>query len=1049
MRKFRAVETALFLLAMTLLLTVSVPAGEDKPVYKKVRFPRYKDNRIISELFAEEADAIEMTAGKTRININGVKVLVYDTSKPLDVNSDPDQAPPVKLVITGKRGCYEQIAGENGEPLKLSHIEEDVHVLRYEYPPDGGERVTTEIFCDNATWNSKSETLEGEGAVTIRQPGSVLRGNDFIYKLVRRDPADNSPLSFDRPNGFDQEPGGWFRLKRDVRMEFTQKLFALQPQEQIDGVKLPVLEPEPTVITCAGLAHLDLLKKQVQFQDKVVVVNRQDNMTMRSERLRVLMHKKASAPEERIREIIAWDNVFIDSAQADKNASFSARSEHAQYKTESGELILRSQKEGTDPSVEVDRNRVSAAVIAFNIREGDLDKLIAYGGRGRAVLMNAVLENQAGVKEKVDSPTVVLFDKDLNYDRANNRAIFSGNVRLARESEQMTMSSEKLLVELTPMNTANRKRSIDKMTAEENVRITQPSQQATAYRAEFDAKTQKTTLLGSPDGPPHPQIEQPGVAQFTAPKITVEQIENETGDKPHKLITGSGGPGSCVFMPQDKQKKAPMATLDVEVTPDVTASPDAVAIRYDDTMKYDTRDSHAQFTKNVVATTQEYVLRSNELHVLLTRTEDANREPHTEISRIAAMGAATLHWKQQHFEAERIVRDVQRKLITLYGEKDKPATVWEEGGKRFKSPRIIATEMGETVHAEGPGEMVVPDTNGVAVITYAENAIYTEYPDKTGTAKLRKDVRMRRLDNGMIVAGDEMDAVLEETPEAAVGADKGKLPRQLRKAVIRGHVKVTQGKQVAIGATGELHVNPAGDIVMLHGSGDRRAVVYDGKDIVLFSPSIKVVQSTGIIIADGPGEVRVNSAIKQALSHGAEGGGAAKQYLLYFDGRMTYNSLARKIKFEKNVRLKQANVYGNCDELTLLFADVPAGGGSDVRIDSLEAAGKVRFKRYVPAKFAREQEADPLLRYGKTVFTKSEQAFFDEETQTIKLYGGPPAPMAIQQTLDIVDNGETKCSRIQLQGETLELDLRDGDIKANPRPQIKYLKNTGPIEFQE
>jgi len=260
---------------------------------------------------------------------------------------------------------------------------------------------------------------------------------------------------------------------------------------------------------------------------------------------------------------------------------------------------------------------------------------------------------------------------------------------------------------------------------------------------------------------------------------------------------------------------------------------------------------------------------------------------------------------------------------------------------------------------------------------------------------------------------------------------------------------------VAYGHVGELTIQESGDVIVLHGREDRQAQVRDLQGMRLYAPRITVLQSTGIVTADGPGKVYVTSTAPLGQVGVRVGGPAPTEvnYLVLYDGEVKYNSLARMIKFRENVELRQENVQGRADVLVLNLEEAPGAASgpqpeTGLQVKSAEAEGRVRFKRFEPAQFNSDKNIPLLDRPGKTVYTKSAQAFYDITEQTVKLFGGPPDPEAVQQTNAVDEMGQLRRSRVKSTAkESIVLYVQTGDIKCYPRAHIEYLRNTGPMDF--
>jgi len=622
------------------------------------------------------------------------------------------------------------------------------------------------------------------------------------------------------------------------------------------------------------------------------------------------------------------------------------------------------------------------------------------------------------------------------------------------ERGDFRLDAERLQVEMTVVPDDPHGRGIKRLRAERAVRFSEGERQGVANIAEVDAGQRQVVLLG----PPAPHIIHPKRSRLQASRLEIRQVEMDAANHPLSTIRGEG-PCCFVFLPAN----APGAAAG----DDIAVLPEAITIRCSGAMLYDEPNRMAHFAEDVVASTEAvadaWVLRSEKLDIMLEeKTESETSERRWPMRRISAAGNATLHWGRRHGKADQIIRDWALGVITMHGTAGAPAEVWQEGGNSFRAPRIVATVEGETIRADGPGELGLPDNEGLpqAKVSYAGDAVYRSFPNGTSKAFFRRNVVLQRGD--LSVRGDEMEVDLEQEAEADPRAAGGgaetalpDLPHRLRRAVVRGRVVVVRGQRTAKGAVGELLVRATGDVINLKGTPREKVEVMDSEGVRLLAPAITVAQASGVVTAEGPGELRVTSIepLRGVAGHTAvRGGRRPVDYLLQYDGQLLYNQLARKVKFFDNVRLKEENLEGRCDRLEMTLADEPglAGGEAGVQVRTIESYGDARFKRFEPAKTPAERKADPFDREGRTVFTKSTAAIYDALARKLRIAGGPPPPMALQQTVSIDDDGQIKRTRMQLAAdEYIELDVDKGDVKAFPKPKFRYQPAAGPLRFED
>lgn len=1084
-------------IAFMLLASAYLPAGEGEvpsDLYTGVRFPYYKKGRLVSELKAETADALGPGTERARVNMQGVVIDVYDTSIATGDGEEekrdkkPAGPPPLKMTIVSRTGVYERRKNEKGLMEDVAVLKEDVKAYRYGYATgkDGTRKrfIETTVVCDNATWNHTRQVLHGTGPVTITQPDSVLRGRDFIYYMRRpqdrKTPAaDDTKAPPPRKDGL----GGWIEFDRDVNMVFersaAERIMDGGSDEAKDD-KQPDTPPassfkggadetkaaqDRTFITCTGLASYDLDTREVHFQKNVVVTRPQ--MVIKSDYLRVQMGEG----EEPLTEIIAWNRVTIEGREVDSAAKegsgYIAVGDYARYTRADEKIVLTDKRDGHNPVVRVGTDVISDRLITLDATGDKMNVLAASGGSGETIFRSVLPEN-APESQQVPPETRITYKGRMRYDRESERAVFTEKTHLVRGD--LIVDADSLQIDMVKATAAGPRgeRGIQTVVATDNVVITQGTRVSHATRAELEVARREVRLYG----PPHPQVEEKNLFRFESKTIRSVQ-EAVAGQTEPRNYMEADGHGSGVFRTRRQDEAA--GENDSE----------EVHVRFEEKMKYDETGRHfrfvnsdetrpvVRFTGNVVSISPDYVLHSEVLDVILEDSEilnpDGTKTTRREVSAVSAHGNATLHWGYRHCAGARIVRDMRKKVVVVYGDEKqkKDAEVWEEGGNSFVAPLIVATADGMQVHAQGPGMLVLPDDENEkkARVQYEGTAIRVRLNEREDKVTFTKNVKMTRDD--MTVNGDRLVAYLTEDPDPAKAAEwamenpEGKTanPRRLDRVEVEGNVTVTQPTRVAVGAWGQVLVRPAGDIITLKGDDSRNADIRDKDGVHLISPKMVANQGRDIVTAEGPGIVFVQSHEKQSTT----GPKTLVNYRLEFRRKMVYNPLARKLKFYQNVRLLQDNVNGQCDELELILEEAESddedegaslmprkeGEPPDLRVKEMFAYGGATFQRFEPV----TDETSHLDRSnmpGKTLFTKSDRAHYDIAKRTITLSGGPPRPTAIQQVTENMGGGKLDKTRHQMWADTLIMDVESGTMMG-PRARVKRqrVSSEGGIRFKD
>lgn len=1070
--------------AISLLYALLAAAGESSAGadrYFGVRFPNYKDGRLVSELRAKEADALDIGENQSEVHMKEVRIDIYDTSIATGDPTAPggsNPEPRLKMRVVADTGTYTKQKNEDGVLEGIAILKQNVRTYRYAYAAGlNGEvkrSLQTTVVCDNATWNHSRQVLHGKGPVKVTQPDSTLNGTDFVY-YPRRDAAAGTGQSGTNTGGENDESGnglgGWIEVHRDVEMVLyrgaAQRI--LHDSDDAPPPAPPSVDRDEesanrTVVTCAGLASYDLDTREMQFQKQVVVT--QPQMTIQSDFLRVQIARDGA--EQQMREIIAWSNVTINGRQiqegtpAEEAESYVAHGDYARYTGTDEKIVLTDRREGKKPIVRSGNDMISDRLITLHAAGDRMSILAASGGEGQTVFRVAV-EDTVREDGKHEQLTIVTYTGKMRYDIVAGRAIFTTNTRLEREG--LILEADALQIDMVPEGagappTSATQRGIKTVVATNNVVITQGQRISRATRAELEVASREVRLFG----PPQPQVEEANLFSFGATTIRSVQTQRTSADEEPLNYMEADGPGSGVF--RTRQQGTDQAQAEEEEN----------RIRFKEKMKYDETGRHfrfpgsddthpvVRFTGDVVSISPDYVLHSQILDVILNVVEfvgdDGQPDTRREVSAVSAHGEATLHWGDRHCAGSRIVRDMRKQVVIVYGDKEasKNAEVWEEVGNRFEAPLIVATADGQQVHAQGPGILTLPDDGNEkkARVHYEGTAVFSRISPREDKVIFTKNVKMVR--EGMTVTGDHMIAYLVEDPDAERAADwatqhpdgKTSNPRRLDRVEVRGTVVVTQPQRVAVGAWGQVLARPAGDIISLRGNDKRDADIRDQDGVHLISPSMVANQGRGIVTAKGPGRVYIMSDDPQLNA----GQPKPDRYLLEFREKMVYNSLSRKLRFYRNVRLKQSNVNGQCDELELVLeekeeASTPGSGQlSQAKVKEMFAYGDATFQRFEPLAAA-STAMDRANMPGKTIFTKSDRAHYDLTRRVITLMGGPPRPTAIEQVTKVGGGGRLERDRTQMWADTLIMDVRDGTMTGSKaRVKRQNVSSEGGIVFR-
>lgn len=1015
--------------------------------YEQMRFQLYRGDEFVCEIQAQGVKATRLDKEDKKVELTSVVVEIYN--KNIAPSADVVK-PPLKVRITSDRGTYmKALDPETNLMQDIVILNGNVVVHRYKEVTKANQKAEVEsvVKCDQARWNNSTGILNGSGHVAMsREDGTLtFTGEGMIYEI---DKTKNTGADLDKS---EKDLGGVLELLRNVKMDIRQK-----------GPNGRALRNTLTTVTSRGPGRYDFKERKLFFNKDVNV--RRSNMLIACDKLSILLADKDSK-DNKFREMIAEskeDDLIRIRGKGNPNSDgpsdvgeWKASSRYARYKEDTGELLLTDDRRNFLPFAQLENHIIRNETIRFFVRE---KRLFATGKRGEAIL-NAGMNNSAA---KNQQKTVIRYRDTLFFDQNKNLAQFTGDVRLT--SKGIEMDSQKLRIDFTSLQsaggTSDMGSRVRKVTATIDVRMLYQGRKAKCSKLEIipslvkspkpDDKGRILTDQIIMSETPAPEIEIPGGGYFQSKKITTTRFRKVSDGKTIVLIHALG-PGSGLFGGSKNEFGAPSVPTG-----------DATTIRYSTQMVYDELVDRVDFYGDVTATKGDQVLRSDRLLAWLVSSAGITDKDKKEITRLVALGNATMHWGLHHCEADSIDRRISTSgnknadRVILRGTPQKQARIWEENGASFQGTQITSTADGSTIYSQGGGELSMLDreSNQRAMVIYSGDAYY-KASGKGSFAIFRKNVIMRR--GNMKVTGDKMRADLVQINNTAApitGVDPGvsssgvssaTLPRKLKRVTVEGNVVIRQGKRMAFGAKGQVDVGDDGDVMILEGTQKQRAEVNDNNGFVLFAPRVMVKETAGIITASGPGEVRITgsgSARDAGVDPNMMSGDG--NYKLLYSGKLLYNMLLRNIRFEKDVRIMQAALFGKCDALKIYLNKAPGGQSADtpVKVENIEAFGNVRFTRLPEPPAGR----DPFSLPGTTIITRSEEAHYQATLHRILLISYKRQSDVISQ--EVTPSGQKsrylqRAQRIWINTQTGAIDVKD----SNNRQQVVPLPANGPLRF--
>ncbi len=1036
----KRIRHILFLLIWFALCGINIAHATMENVYTDVRFQLYnRENQFTGELITGQANATKLDRKDPRVDLDkGVVIELFDT----DFVAARDKKPPLKVKITSDRGTFMQAQNkESKEFQQIVVLEGNVVVTRYKKGIDGGveQDVDSIVTCDKAKWNHNTGILNGYGLVSMRRADNsmMLSGKGMVYEVN----PDNS-LDFPIDNE-EQKMSGVLEITSNVELVVNQR----NSSGRID-------KNNRVTVNCDGIGRYDFDHKEMYFSDNVRVVR--SNMMIQSDYLKVKLAGDGS--RRKFEETVAWCTdkrvVTITGSGDPRNLSskignWKAQAEYARYIEETGEMLLTDERDDMLPLAQMDDVTIKDNTISFYVKE---ERFYATGKDGEAHL-RAGLDDYDSAADTEAEETIVKFNENLLFDQIKNVAQFTGAVKL--RSSGMELDTDRLLIDFVNDSVGESKAaSVKKATALGNVKLVYQQRKASCEKLEITPNLQDRSKPDSKgrllldnfilSGESMPEVEIPGGGFFQSKRISINRYKLiATGQR--TVYINAAGPGS-----------GSIGTS--QLTPSSMVKGLSTIIRFSDKMLYDELDDRVDLYGEVTATNNDQVLTSDRLLITLGESSNKSAKAEKEITRFTAVGNASMHWGSQHCEADKVDRQIKadgKGQVILVGTKTRLAKIWEESGASFQGPWIKAADDGSWIYSSGGGELSMLDrqTNEKAMVIYSGDAYYTTKGQKS-QAIFSDNVILRR--GNMKVTGDKMKAELVSTGAAvapplatdaqAAGVSTATLPKRLTRVTIEGNVIVRQGMRVAFGNKGQVDIGDDGDLMLLAGTKDVPAEVNDNNGFSLRAPKVMIKESAGIVTASGPGEVKLvgNASAQNAGLDPALVAADSGTYRMFYDGKILYNQLLNKIRFEKNVRMIQDTLRGRCELLTVYLNKPPeefGGGVSDepIRVENIETYGNVRFESY-PQPF---EGRDPTNLPGRTVYTRSQEAHYDAQHNVILLTGkSKPAEVLFQE----ISSGNRmrylqKADRIWYNTRTKEIKVTGSNQQSMPLPP------TGPLRF--
>lgn len=1079
-----------FLFCATVLAMCGFSHAEESTDHMSgLRIPQFKNGQISFELYAKKGAHTDIKGEGT---LEGITIIMYEQAatplkeRPMSENMD-DVHPPAKLKITADFGEYDmktQVATMRG------HVE----VLRFAAQIDSKTGKTSQIKdahlkCPEARWDNRNEILSAPGEVILIRGDDILYGEDLTY--YRAIP--------------DQQRVESLRIERKVRMHMNavSETAALDPK-QATGKKPDDAKQLNVKISCAGSAFYDFSAGTITFSDKVIAS--QHGMQLQSTRLQITVAPSTVGPKkdasimetenavaESVAKIHAWESVTVTGPEVDGHG------DQAVYDRVHGLLVLSGQ-DGRLPEMMYLGDRIRDEVVIYDFLNHALTATGESENHRGTAWLNATAETDA--KKSSEAPastasqdvamnTKVTYGKRLHYDRIKGKAIFTGDVELVRPD--MTLTSDRLEANIPTeeQQIQTAETGVRRVTAEGSVRIkTIDGREVTAGRASLDTRENMLRFTGRPV----PCIIDPGRSQITAPEITITQIHQSATEV--FSIVRAEGPGEAKFVEnavskdESKEKKTSWWKKQPANQDEVIDMEHLTTrVLFEGNMDFDESQHMAKFRNKVVLTRGDLVVKSGELEVGLDETLTIRDHPGegVPVQKITARKDVQLHASGWNANSDVLTYLLAKKTITLLGTLKTNAKIWEDRGSSISAPKIDFDQEQHSVITDGPGDLVLTETNELGHITrsarisWAGSCTYVGPPGKDAEASFRRNVVLDWQD--MVIHGNQLQVLLGETRKSgAIASERTTTPSEmpfalngdLRRAEFTDGVQMNYAGRVAKGDRAIIEREDS----TISLSGEKGAELLDERGLYLNAKNFIFYHNDGRIYATGPGTLHIAGSAAENMRAAAGGissepkrtsdkkdnhlpGTSPLDYTLTFERDMAYNLIKHQIVFRQNVSISQETLTGRCDALEVMLGINPmrqltGEEISGLTMQSAECVGDVFFRRLEPPNTYESleeiiKEGPDSDRAGKTILLESDRAFFNVPKGVILFEKRHKQVRILEQVVEVVGHvgDETRKSRDMIICDEALLDRNTGHTVFRGHVVRSQPSAKGPLRFPD